>query len=181
MSATLSHVHFESLVRYVHWPGRGILSKLATPARSFHSGGLRRNADRKCLAGIGFTNRKLSAAALPLSSLGVNRKLHTKSLETMKSLVYKSTGTVALEERPKPSVAAPTDAIVKISRTTIAAPTCTSCVAMCRHALLVVSSATRVLVSSTQSVPASKASKSETQSSSPASLPAPPAALAAAA
>lgn len=119
MSATLSHVHFESLVRYVHWPGRGILSKLATPARSFHSGGLRRNADRKCLAGIGFTNRKLSAAALPLSSLGVNRKLHTKSLETMKSLVYKSTGTVALEERPKPSVAAPTDAIVKISRTTI--------------------------------------------------------------
>jgi alcohol dehydrogenase len=37
----------------------------------------------------------------------------------MKALVYKATDTVALEERPKPTIAAPTDAIVKITHTTI--------------------------------------------------------------
>jgi threonine dehydrogenase-like Zn-dependent dehydrogenase len=38
---------------------------------------------------------------------------------TMKALVYQAVGKKALEERPKPQIAAPTDAIVKISKTTI--------------------------------------------------------------
>ncbi len=37
----------------------------------------------------------------------------------MKALVYQATAKKALEERPKPTIAAPTDAIVKITRTTI--------------------------------------------------------------
>ena len=37
----------------------------------------------------------------------------------MKALVYLAVGKKALDERPKPEIAAPTDAIVKISRTTI--------------------------------------------------------------
>jgi alcohol dehydrogenase len=37
----------------------------------------------------------------------------------MKALVYLSLGKKALEERPKPKIAAPTDAIVKITKTTI--------------------------------------------------------------
>ena len=37
----------------------------------------------------------------------------------MKALVYKARGKKALEDRPKPEITAPTDAIVKISKTTI--------------------------------------------------------------
>jgi len=37
----------------------------------------------------------------------------------MKALVYQGPGQKAVEDRPKPAIAAPTDAIVKISRTTI--------------------------------------------------------------
>jgi len=37
----------------------------------------------------------------------------------MKALVYQGPGKKTLEERPKPAIAAPTDAIVKIARTTI--------------------------------------------------------------
>lgn len=37
----------------------------------------------------------------------------------MKALVYPAVGKKALDERPKPDIAAPTDAIVKITRTTI--------------------------------------------------------------
>jgi alcohol dehydrogenase len=37
----------------------------------------------------------------------------------MKALVYQGPGLKALEERPKPQIAAPTDAIVRITRTTI--------------------------------------------------------------
>src|ERR1700685_576926 len=37
----------------------------------------------------------------------------------MKALVYKAVGEKALEQRPKPQIAAPTDAIVKITKTTI--------------------------------------------------------------
>ena len=37
----------------------------------------------------------------------------------MKALVYNGPGKKALEDRPKPDVAAPTDAIVKIVKTTI--------------------------------------------------------------
>ena len=37
----------------------------------------------------------------------------------MKALVYQGPGRKALEDRPMPEIAAPTDAIVKISKTTI--------------------------------------------------------------
>jgi alcohol dehydrogenase len=37
----------------------------------------------------------------------------------MKALVYQGPGKMALEQRPKPEIAAPTDAIVKITKTTI--------------------------------------------------------------
>ncbi|SFW85248.1 zinc-dependent alcohol dehydrogenase family protein [Chitinophaga sancti] len=37
----------------------------------------------------------------------------------MKALVYKSTGQVALEEKAKPGIIAPTDAVIKITKTTI--------------------------------------------------------------
>jgi alcohol dehydrogenase len=38
---------------------------------------------------------------------------------TMKALVYQGPGKKALEDRPKPQIAAPTDAIVKVTKTTI--------------------------------------------------------------
>ena len=37
----------------------------------------------------------------------------------MKALVYRGPGTKVLEDRPKPELVAPTDAIVKITKTTI--------------------------------------------------------------
>jgi alcohol dehydrogenase len=37
----------------------------------------------------------------------------------MKAFVYRGPGKKALEERPRPEIAAPTDAIVKIAKTTI--------------------------------------------------------------
>jgi alcohol dehydrogenase len=37
----------------------------------------------------------------------------------MKALVYQRPGKKALEDRPKPDITAPTDAIVKITKTTI--------------------------------------------------------------
>jgi alcohol dehydrogenase len=39
--------------------------------------------------------------------------------ETMKALVYRGPGKKALEDRPKPDISAPTDAIVKITKTAI--------------------------------------------------------------
>jgi alcohol dehydrogenase len=39
--------------------------------------------------------------------------------ETMKALVYQGPGKKALEDRPKPEIGAPTDAIVKVIKTTI--------------------------------------------------------------
>jgi alcohol dehydrogenase len=39
--------------------------------------------------------------------------------ETMKALVYRRPGKKALEDRPKPEIGAPTDAIVKVTKTTI--------------------------------------------------------------
>src|SRR5271155_2650499 len=39
--------------------------------------------------------------------------------ETMKALVYQGPGKKALQDRPKPEIGAPTDAIVKITKTTI--------------------------------------------------------------
>ena len=43
----------------------------------------------------------------------------TKARTVMKALVYQGPGKKALEERPLPTIAAPTDAIVKITKTTI--------------------------------------------------------------
>jgi alcohol dehydrogenase len=40
-------------------------------------------------------------------------------MSTMKALVYLGPGNKALEERPKPEIAAPTDAIVRVTKTTI--------------------------------------------------------------
>jgi len=42
-----------------------------------------------------------------------------KAPGTMKALVYRGPGKKALEDHPKPDIAAPTDAIIKISKTTI--------------------------------------------------------------
>lgn len=41
------------------------------------------------------------------------------SYTTMKALVYKGLGSVILEDRPKPRIKAPTDAIIKLSKSTI--------------------------------------------------------------
>src|ERR1700679_3230067 len=42
-----------------------------------------------------------------------------KTASTMKALVYQAVGKKALEDRPKPAIAVPTDAIVRITKTTI--------------------------------------------------------------
>src|SRR5580704_10582841 len=42
-----------------------------------------------------------------------------KTKGTMKAFVYRGPGKNALEDRPKPDITAPTDAIVKIVKTTI--------------------------------------------------------------
>jgi hypothetical protein len=44
---------------------------------------------------------------------------HPKLQETMKALVYRGPGKMALEDHPKPEIVAPTDAIVRITKTTI--------------------------------------------------------------
>jgi alcohol dehydrogenase len=51
----------------------------------------------------------------------VSRKDHARvaTAETMKALVYRGPGKKALEDHPKPDVNAPTDAIVRITKTTI--------------------------------------------------------------
>jgi alcohol dehydrogenase len=46
-------------------------------------------------------------------------KQKTKGSTVMKALVYQGPGKKALEERPMPAISAPTDAIVKITKTTI--------------------------------------------------------------
>ena len=46
-------------------------------------------------------------------------KQKTKDPTVMKALVYQGPGKKALEERPMPAISAPTDAIVKITKTTI--------------------------------------------------------------
>ena len=46
-------------------------------------------------------------------------KQKTKTPTVMKALVYQGPGKKTLEERPMPAISAPTDAIVKITKTTI--------------------------------------------------------------
>jgi hypothetical protein len=41
------------------------------------------------------------------------------SYSTMKALVYRAVGDVKLEERPKPKISQPTDAIIKLTKSTI--------------------------------------------------------------
>ena len=70
-----------------------------------------------------------SARATPGFGLGSGTRLnvnlartyHSMSTAnpTMKALVYKQVGQVELQERPTPKIAAPTDAIVKLTKTTI--------------------------------------------------------------
>jgi alcohol dehydrogenase len=43
----------------------------------------------------------------------------TTGMSAMEALIYLGPAKKALEERPKPEIAAPTDAIVKITKTTI--------------------------------------------------------------
>jgi len=60
-------------------------------------------------------------SARAISSRTFNSTLRNQSLfySTMKALVYKGVGSVGLEERPIPKLTSPSDAIVKVSKTTI--------------------------------------------------------------
>jgi alcohol dehydrogenase len=49
----------------------------------------------------------------------LRRPIRQASYSTMMSLVYRGIGDVKLEERPKPRIAQPTDAIVKLTKSTI--------------------------------------------------------------
>jgi alcohol dehydrogenase len=49
----------------------------------------------------------------------IRARIATTEMPAMKALVYLGPGKKALEERPKPEITAPTDAIVKIAKTTI--------------------------------------------------------------
>ena len=90
----------------------------------------------------------------------VSRSLNVEDRRmVVKALVYQGPGRKALEDRPKPKIAAPTDAIVKITKTTICGtdlhilkgdvPTCSPAA----------SSVTKASASSTRSGPASPRSK----------------------
>ena len=51
--------------------------------------------------------------------LETNNRAQVSTADTMKALVYRGPGSKALEDRPKPFIAAPADAIVKMAKTTI--------------------------------------------------------------
>ena len=51
--------------------------------------------------------------------LETNSRAQVSTADTMKALVYRGPGSKALEDRPKPFIAAPADAIVKMTKTTI--------------------------------------------------------------
>lgn len=51
----------------------------------------------------------------PVDRMGLNPRY----LSTMKALVYNSLNSVALQDRPLPSIASPSDAIIKVTKTTI--------------------------------------------------------------
>ena len=57
---------------------------------------------------------------------------------TMKALVYKAVGESSLDDCPKPAIMAPTDAIVRITKTTICGtdlhiPATSADIDLCRH------------------------------------------------
>ena len=51
--------------------------------------------------------------------LETENRAQVATVETMKALVYRGPGKKALEDHPKPLIAGPADAIVKITKTTI--------------------------------------------------------------
>jgi len=61
------------------------------------------------------TARALSNSHIFRSSL----RTYATSSSTMKALVYKSIGEIRLETRPRPIISQPTDAIIKLTKTTI--------------------------------------------------------------
>jgi alcohol dehydrogenase len=61
---------------------------------------------------------RVASKLLPLSHTYISAR-SANSYSTMKALVYKGIGSVELEERPRPKLQSPTDAIVKLSKTTI--------------------------------------------------------------
>ncbi|OAX78267.1 hypothetical protein ACJ72_07431, partial [Emergomyces africanus] len=58
-------------------------------------------------------------ASFPAFQHSKHPTLTTTRAASMKALVYKSKGTVGIEERPQPTIQRPTDAIVKLKHTTI--------------------------------------------------------------
>jgi alcohol dehydrogenase len=58
---------------------------------------------------------KMTAATM----LETENRAQVATVETMKALVYRGPGNKGLEDHPKPQISAPTDAIVKITKTTI--------------------------------------------------------------
>src|SRR3569833_3371374 len=77
---------------------------------------LQSSSDMKAL-----TNSLLRSATSPLyRSVRTNKPITYRALySTMKALVYKTIGEIEIQKQPKPSLAAPSDAIVKLSKTTI--------------------------------------------------------------
>ena len=51
----------------------------------------------------------------------------------MKALIYNGPGQKSLEDRPTPAITKPTDAVIKITKTTISARTFTFLKVMCRR------------------------------------------------
>jgi alcohol dehydrogenase len=54
-----------------------------------------------------------------ITMLEMENRAQIATAETMKALVYRGPGNKALEDHPKPLIAAPADAIIKITKTTI--------------------------------------------------------------
>jgi alcohol dehydrogenase len=68
-------------------------------------------------SGRQFTRRLFNMTVMTMPKAATQDR--TGKSETMKALVYQAVGKKALEDRPKPDIAATTDAIVKIVKTTI--------------------------------------------------------------
>lgn len=60
---------------------------------------------------------RIGPSILPKSTL--HHRPLTASYSTMKALIFKGAGSVAFEDHPRPVLASPTDAIIKVSKTTI--------------------------------------------------------------
>jgi alcohol dehydrogenase len=67
-------------------------------------------------------SRSIIPAVNGTARLGVSihyKKFNSRYLSTMKALVYKAVNSVALQDRPVPTLSSPTDAIIKVTKTTI--------------------------------------------------------------